>query len=100
MDARRWRYEVWSEPRQVELKNVRFLVGHRREWLFDQQLLAELRAAGLAGVTVREACRSLPEWPEMMVRSAVLPLMWREYFTVDLTRPLSPTHTLRLQRER
>jgi hypothetical protein len=31
--SRGWRYEVWSEPRLVELENVRFLAGYRRDWL-------------------------------------------------------------------
>jgi hypothetical protein len=49
VESRGWRYEVWSEPQHVELENVRFLAGYRRDWLFDHELLAELRAADLDG---------------------------------------------------
>ncbi|MEU0877498.1 TnsA-like heteromeric transposase endonuclease subunit [Lentzea sp. NPDC005914] len=95
VESRGWRYEVWSEPPPDELENVRFLAGYRRSWLFDQELLAELRAADLDGATFAEACRSRPDRPAALVRSAVLHLLWRQHFTVDLTRRLSNAHVLR-----
>ena len=35
IESRGWRYEVASEPPNVELDNVRFSAGYRRDWLFD-----------------------------------------------------------------
>ncbi|MFC0115658.1 TnsA-like heteromeric transposase endonuclease subunit [Kibdelosporangium aridum] len=95
VESRGWRYEVWSEPPHAELENVRFLAGYRRDWLFDQELLAELRAADLDGTTLAAACQSLPDQSRATVRSAVLHLLWQQHFTADLTRTLSGNHVLR-----
>jgi len=43
VEARGWRYEIWSEPRSSELESLRFLAGYRRPWLFDASLLTGLR---------------------------------------------------------
>ncbi len=94
VEGRGWRYEVWSEPPEGELANLRFLAGYRRGWLFDPRLLGQLRASDLAGVSLGEACRSLPDWPGPLVRSAIFHLLWTQDFTVDLTRPLSASHML------
>ena len=94
VESRGWRYEVWSEPPQAELENVRFLAGYRRDWLFDQDVLAELRAADLDGATLGQAFRSLPRNPEPLVRSAILHLLWQHHLVIDLTRPLSPASVL------
>ena len=51
-----WRYEVWSEPPEAELANLRFLAGFRRGWLFDRMLLDELRASDFQGASLGEAC--------------------------------------------
>lgn len=55
VEARGWKYEVWSEPPTAELENVRFLSGYRRDWLFDRGLVDELRVADLNGVSLRRA---------------------------------------------
>jgi len=89
-----WRYEVWSEPPEAELGNLRFLAGFRRCWLLDRNLLDELRAADFQGMSLGEACKSLPDWSEPLVRSAIFHLLWTQHFTLDLTRPLSPSHVL------
>jgi hypothetical protein len=94
VEERGWRYEVWSEPPQAELGNLRFLAGFRRDWLVDRDLLDELRATDLQGMSLGEACRSLPNWPEPLVRSAIFHLLWTQHFTLDLTRPLRPSHVL------
>jgi hypothetical protein len=94
VESRGWRYEVWSEPPQAELENVRFLAGYRRDWLFDQDVLAELRAADLDGATLGQAFRSLPRNPEPLVRSAILHLLWQHHLVIDLTRPLSTASVL------
>ena len=87
-----WRYEVWSEPPVAELGNLRFLAGFRRDWLYDGNLLEELRTADFKGVSLGEACMSLPNWPEPLLRSAIFHLLWTQHLTLDLTRPLSPSH--------
>ena len=94
VEQRGWRYEIWSEPPEAELGNLRFLAGFRRDWLIDRNLLDELRAADLQGMSLSEACKSLPDWPEPLVRSAIFHLLWTQHFTLDLTRPLSPSHVL------
>ncbi|WP_436988252.1 methyltransferase domain-containing protein [Streptomyces sp. enrichment culture] len=43
VESRGWRYEVWNEPPDTELDNVRFLAGGRRDWLISPELLQELR---------------------------------------------------------
>jgi hypothetical protein len=95
VEARGWRYEVWSEPHPVELENVRFLAGYRRDWLFDRCVLEQLRATDLDGATLGAAFRTLPKLPDTVVRSSVLHLLWQQYLQVDLTRPLSLGHVLR-----
>jgi hypothetical protein len=52
VESRGWRFEVWSEPPEIRLTNIRFLAGYRRDWLFDQGLLEELRKADLAAATL------------------------------------------------
>lgn len=95
VESRGWRYEVWSEPPWTELQNVRFLAGYRRDWLLDRGLLDAVRALDLDGATLGTALRALPAWPNSLVRSAVLHLLWQQYFRVDLTCPLSMGHVLR-----
>lgn len=94
VERRGWRYEVWSEPPAAELGNLRFLAGFRRDWLHDGNLMEELRTADFEGVSLGEACTSLPNWPEPLVRSAIFHLLWTHYLALDLTRPLSPSHVL------
>ncbi|MDV6244467.1 TnsA-like heteromeric transposase endonuclease subunit [Rhodococcus opacus] len=89
VESRGWRYQIASEPAEPELNNVRFLAGYRRDWLFDDDLLTGLRSVNLHGATLGEAVRCLPEQPEPVVRSAVLHLLWRHHFTVDLSKTLT-----------
>jgi hypothetical protein len=89
VESRGWQFEVWSEPPEAELENVRFLAGYRRDWLFDPELLGELRALDLDGATLGDAFASLPDRPAPLIRSAVLHLLWCREYVVDLERPLS-----------
>ncbi|MFD9047226.1 TnsA-like heteromeric transposase endonuclease subunit [Streptomyces zaomyceticus] len=34
--SRGWDFEIWCEPPEAELENLRFLAGYRRDWLFDE----------------------------------------------------------------
>jgi hypothetical protein len=95
VEARGWRYEVWSEPAPTELENVRFLAGYRRTWLFDPDLVGRLRETDLDGALLTEAFRCLQQYPRDLVRSTVLHLLWRQQLHTDLSRPLSGAHILR-----
>jgi hypothetical protein len=78
----------------VELANVRLLAGYRRNRLFDPDLVEKLLVADLDGATLAQAFAYLPERPRPLVRAAVLHLLWRQHFLLDLTRPLSLTQML------
>jgi hypothetical protein len=78
VEARGWRYEVATEPPGVELENVQFLSGYRRNWLFPTQLLVQVRACNLNGGSLDDAFNCLPTEPDELVRSAVLHLLWRQ----------------------
>jgi hypothetical protein len=77
------------------LANLRFLADYRRDWLFDEDLLAEIREADLYGASLGEAFRAFPHHPEWRVRAAVLRLLWCQHFVTDLAVPLSERHELR-----
>ena len=63
--------------------------------MFNTRLLRdELRGSDFEGIALGEACRSLLDWPEPLVRSAIFHLLWTQQFTVDLTRPLIVSHVL------
>ena len=95
VEARGWRYEVATEPIAVELENVRFLAGYRRDWLFRPELLARLREKKLNGSPLAYAFRCLPGAPAFAVKSAVLHLLWRQELLIDLGTPLSGRTKLR-----
>jgi hypothetical protein len=95
MESRGWQYEVWNEPPETELENIRFLAGYQRDWLFNQELLGELRRAALDGVLLGEGVRSLPGRPESYVRAAIHHLLWTHDLLIDLDQPLSCSQVLR-----
>ncbi|WP_407992117.1 TnsA-like heteromeric transposase endonuclease subunit [Kitasatospora sp. CMC57] len=96
VESRGWEFEVWSEPPDAELANLRFLAGYRRPWLFDADLLAEVRRADLDGVTLGQAFRAFADRPRELVRAAVLHLMWSQHLVTDLATPLTARHRLRV----
>ena len=61
VQSRGWGYEVASEPPKMELENVRFLAGYRRDWLFDNKVLGDLRAIDLVGATLGDAFGCCPD---------------------------------------
>ncbi|MFH8533224.1 TnsA-like heteromeric transposase endonuclease subunit [Streptomyces tendae] len=95
MTERQWHYEVWSEPSAIELENIRFLAGFRRERMFAPELLDELCGVDLDGVALGRAASCLPQRPEPCVRAAIHHLLWRRELAVDLTDPLRPSSVLR-----
>ncbi|MEU7603131.1 TnsA-like heteromeric transposase endonuclease subunit [Streptomyces sp. NPDC041003] len=95
VEGRGWRYEVWSEPAETELANLRFLAGYRRGRLFPSGVLDELRQADLDGIALGDAVRSLPHLPTPFVRAAVYHLLWTHELLTDLGRPLASSVLLR-----
>lgn len=95
VEARNWVYEVFSEPDAGLLENVRLLAGRRRDWLFDTDLLAEIRRAAGDGASFGAACRCLPGRPEELVRAALLHLVWTQELTLELEAPISCDDVLR-----
>jgi hypothetical protein len=95
VEARGWRYEVATEPIAVELENVRFLAGYRRDWLFRPELLAQLREKNLDGSPLADAFKCLPWEPIHHVKAAVLHLLWRQELLIDLSQPLGGRTELR-----
>ncbi|WTW96109.1 TnsA-like heteromeric transposase endonuclease subunit [Streptomycetaceae bacterium NBC_01309] len=94
VESRGWRYEVWTEPAQTELDNVRFLAGYRRDWLFSVDVLQEARRAAVDGVTLGEAAWCVSGCSEAQVRAALHHLLWKRQLRFDLTRPLRPSTVL------
>lgn len=94
VESRDWDFEVWREPPAGEVENLRFLAGYRRDWLFADDLLAEIRQADLHGATLGEAFHAFPHRPAWQVRAAVLRLLWCQHFATDLSTPLSTGHQL------
>ncbi len=118
VESKGWRYEVWSEPPDVELANIRFLAGYRRDWLFEPDLteeiddqvvdeepppdrlfdpavLDEVREGVVDGETLGEAFDCLPGRPALLVRAAVLHLLWKQQWLTDLSVPLGAGSVLR-----
>ncbi|WP_405928063.1 TnsA-like heteromeric transposase endonuclease subunit [Streptomyces griseus] len=94
VEARGWRYELWSEPPPGELSNIRFLAGYRRTWLLDPDLIDALQGTDLEGMPLGQAVRLVPR-PEPLVRATIYHLLWTRQLDTDLTAPLGPSHRLR-----
>ncbi|QIS07922.1 TnsA-like heteromeric transposase endonuclease subunit [Nocardia brasiliensis] len=94
LTARGWRYEVFSEPDAVELENVRFLAGYRRDWLFDPDILRGLRSLVTTPVTIGDVLSSTTEVPVSTARAALMHLLWRQEFVVNMSSRLRSTSLL------
>jgi hypothetical protein len=81
-----WDYLVLNEPVTVRIANIRFLAGYRREWLVEQNVLADLRGrrTDLVGRSIGAAEESLGGYPHPLVRSALLSMLWSHEFEVSL----------------
>lgn len=91
-----WTYVVLNEPAPVRLANVRFLAGYRREWLLNADVLNEMHSCSgqFAGMTVAEVEASFRAVPRALVRPALMHLLWRHEYTVDLDDSLRPSTVL------
>lgn len=100
IEAMGWTYRVAHEPDPVRLANVRFLAGYRRDWLMNQDILTALRAqpGSFAGSTIVEVERALAEFPKHLVRPALLNLLWRHEYEVDINGPLRPSSVLEMKK--
>jgi hypothetical protein len=91
-----WSYLVVSEPEALRIANVRFLAGYRREWLVNQDVLAQLRCLreDLVGHSIAEAEDLIGGYPRPLVRPALLSMLWRREFEVNLDVPLQRSTVL------
>jgi hypothetical protein len=93
-----WSYLVMSEPAAFRISNVRFLAGYRREWLVNQDAVAQFRRLrdDLVGKSIAEAEAFISGYPRPLVRAALLSLLWRREFEVNLEVPLERSTVLEL----
>jgi len=86
-----WSYLVVNEPDAVRVANVRFLSGYRRDELINPAILRDLRCrrADLVGLSMVEAEQLVGGHPQPLVRAALLCMVWRGEFSVDLDLPLN-----------
>jgi hypothetical protein len=94
VEERGWEYQVWSEPPEAELANLRMLAGYRRNWLFDPVLLDALTRADLDGARLRDVPAAVVGWPCRLVRAHLLHLIWSHAYCTDLSTILSGDHML------
>lgn len=96
VESRGWSYAVVNEPPRIRLENIRFLAGYRRDWLFNADILDEIRYCRehLAGLPIRDAERVLKSRPPHLVRPALFNLLWQHEFRVDLDHSLRPSTIL------
>lgn len=96
-----WRYEVVSEQPTVRLANVRFLAGCRRERFINGIVLSHLRSyvADLDGMRIGDALhRYSSNFPEPLVRSALMHMLWRQELIIDLSQQLRPSTVLEVRK--
>lgn len=91
LQAKGWRYEVWSGAPQTLLANVRWLATGRRDQLIDPRALEVVAQVGLSGMTITEICTAAStRVPELLVKPAVMSMLWSGAWVTDLlTTPLS-----------
>jgi hypothetical protein len=95
-----WSYVVVNEPSAIRLGNVRFLSGYRREWLINPDILREMRSRGgqFAGISIADVEQAIGTHPQPLVRPALMHLLWRHEYSVDLDQPLRPSTVLEVSR--
>lgn len=92
-----WQYEVVSEQPPVLLTSVRFLAGCRRERFINQPVLRHLRSrvGDLDGMRIDDALQRFSEdFPQPLVRSALMHMLWHQELIIDLAQQLRPTTVL------
>jgi hypothetical protein len=94
VQSRGWSFEVWTGTSQVYLYNVRFLAGYRRHQYFREEAIERMSRPHLLGMTVREAISQEDRFSADIARAALMHVLWRQRFAVDLMRPLSGARVL------
>ena len=79
-----WGFEAWYGADARLLANVRFLAGYRNRRLVDGELVPAVRDAAGEGTRIVDLERVL-DAPGVLVRPAVLHLLWRGELVADLT---------------
>lgn len=88
--AKGWRYEVWSGAPETVLANVRWLAVGRRADLVDPTALEVVIEVGLPGMTTSEICSiASTRVAELLVKQAVMSLLWSGTWVTDLRAPVS-----------
>lgn len=88
--AKGWRYEVWSGAPKTLLANVRWLAAGRRVDLVAPRALEVVAQVGVSGMTIAEVCAAASsEVAELLVKPAVMSLLWSGTWVTDLLSPLS-----------
>lgn len=83
-----WQFEVFTEPPQTYIANVRFLAGYRRSEAIHPDALARMRSFPLDGVSFGAAVHD-SQIPPPRARAALLHMLWRQELVVDMRTPVS-----------
>jgi hypothetical protein len=86
---RGWGFEEWYGTHPDLLANIRFLVGYRREWVIEQNLIDDVRRVAAVGSPIVDVERALRQVPSVLVRPVVLHLLWIGELVTDMSKPLS-----------
>jgi hypothetical protein len=95
VEARGWIYEVVCEPDETHYANIKFLAGYRRDWLFQKDVLAEVRetVAKNPGQPIR-AILELATSPKHVAKAGLLHLLWTQELRADISVRLSVNSTV------
>ncbi|MCH9733542.1 MAG: TnsA-like heteromeric transposase endonuclease subunit [Actinomycetia bacterium] len=94
VESRGWSYEVFTGVEPTLSGNIRFLAGYRRTDYFRDDVLEMMSSPELVGLTVAEAISRRKTYSPEISKSALMHMLWRQHFVVDMTTPLSGRHVL------
>jgi hypothetical protein len=87
--CRGWEFEAWSGAGRVLLDNVRFLAGYRRSLVIEAGLIPVVLDTAREQATIGSVEQELAgRYPVVLVRPALLHLLWTGRLRADLRRPL------------
>lgn len=91
-----WAYGVYTEPDPMQLMNIRFLTGYRRDWLINREIYQCMHDSvdELVGLSFGQVEQRFAEYPGPLVRSTLFHLLWRHELDVDIGKRLSPNMIL------
>lgn len=88
-------WQVFTEPDPVQVSNIRFLSGFRRERLFRTLILDSLLAAVDVPMSMASAeSRLCHLWPRDVLRPHLLHLLWRGLLNTDMLSLLGDQSTV------